>query len=91
MNYSWEVIVLPAVDKRMAAIPKHERERERIQSAINRLINGPRAEGLDTSPLKGRPEWRLRVGSWRVLFLVDSGKITITAITFGSRGDIYKN
>jgi mRNA interferase RelE/StbE len=73
----------------MTAIP--ERERKRIQSAINRLADGPRAEGLDTAPLKDRPEWRLRVGAWRILFLVDNSTITITVIALGARGDIDKS
>jgi mRNA interferase RelE/StbE len=72
----------------MATIPNPERERIRV--AINKLSDGPHPEGLDTKPLKGRPEWRLRVGSWRVLFLVDNGTITITVIGVGSRGQIYK-
>ena len=89
MNCRWTVIVLHSVEKRISTLQKAERER--IQAAINALTNGPNAEGLDVKPLKARPEWRLRVGSWRILFRVDHERIIITVVRLASRGDVYKS
>jgi len=43
-----------------------------------------------TKPLKGRNEWRLRVGGWRVLLRIDNDKLLIVAVSVGTRGDVYK-
>jgi mRNA interferase RelE/StbE len=84
----WTVIVLHSVEKKISTLQKIERER--IQSAINELANGPYVEGLDIKPLKARPEWRLRVGDWRILFKVDNERITITVVRLAPRGNVYK-
>jgi mRNA interferase RelE/StbE len=41
-------------------------------------------------PLKGRPEWRLRVGKYRVLFIEDRENLTYVVTVIGPRGDVYK-
>ena len=89
MNHPWAVVVLHSVEKRISALQKIERER--IRAAINALAGGPNAEGLDVKPLKGRPEWRLRAGNWRILFRVDHERIIITVVRLASRGDAYKS
>ena len=88
MNNPWTVIVLHSVEKRISSLQKAERER--IRGAINALANGPNAEELDIKPLKARPEWRLRVGNWRILFRVDHERIIITVVRLAPRGDAYK-
>ena len=62
--------------------------RSRILTALLRLQNGPQAG--DVKPLSGRPEWRLRVGKWRVLLDVNLVYRKIVVLDVGSRGDIYK-
>jgi mRNA interferase RelE/StbE len=82
----WRVIVSPAVKKRLAKLERPERER-----IIQALIDlGQDPFGLDVKPLRGRPEWRLRVGPWRILLRVDKANLAIVALTLGSRGDVYK-
>ena len=45
----------------------------------------------DVARLKGSLEgWRLRVGRWRVLFMVDHEKKAVLIAGLGPRGDIYK-
>ena len=88
MNHYWTVIVLHSVEKKISILPKADRER--IQTAINSLADGPNAEGLDVKPLKVRPEWRLRIGNWRILFRVDYERIIIKVIKLAARGDVYK-
>jgi mRNA interferase RelE/StbE len=88
MIRQWTVILLDNARRKIKSLPKPERQR--IRAAINRLADGPHPQGLDTYPLKGRPEWRLRVGSWRILFLVNEREIVITVVNVGPRGDVYK-
>lgn len=85
---NWTIIIDDDVEKRLAKIQRPQRLR--IFKAIMGLKKGPYECDGDVKQLKGRPEWRLRLGGWRVLFLVDNDIITITVVALGSRGDVYK-
>ena len=64
------------------------KEQARIKAALDRILIEP--DRLDLKPLHGRPEWRLRVGRWRVLLRLDQAAHAIVAVDAGPRGDIYK-
>jgi mRNA interferase RelE/StbE len=40
--------------------------------------------------LMGRPGYRLRVGDWRVIYTLDSGRLVILVLDSGARGGVYK-
>lgn len=63
-------------------------DQSRIITALDTLLTDP--ESLNVKSLKGRPEKRLRVGKYRVLFIEDQAIQTYVVTVFGSRGDIYK-
>ena len=56
--------------------------RERIVNAINRIPEG------DIVKLQGRENYRLRVGSYRVIF--DRMGRVVMIVKIDKRGDIYK-
>ena len=82
----WQVVVSPNFKKRLAKLERPERER--VIEALVELGEDPFRS--DVKALRGRPEWRLRVGPWRVLLRVDKTNLVIVALTLGSRGDVYK-
>ncbi len=82
----WQVIITPNVKKRLSKLSRPERER--LLQALIDLEKDPFHQ--DVKSLKGRPEWRLRVGQWRVLLRVDSVNLVIVALALSTRGDIYK-
>ena len=82
----WEIIIAPVAKKRLAKIPQPDRRR--ILTAIAQLHDGLTG---DIKPLRGRDEWRLRVGGWRVIMSVDISEHIITIKYVDVRGDIYKN
>ena len=45
----------------------------------------------DIKPMAGHPEeYRLRVGSYRVLYTVKGDQLVIQVLSIGNRGDVYK-
>jgi mRNA interferase RelE/StbE len=45
---------------------------------------------VDIKPLKGRLEWRLRVGDFRILYKEDQPNKTYVFTKIKARGDVYK-
>ena len=81
----WKITISPEMVKRMEKIPNPERRR--LLSAIDALHSGLSG---DIRPLRGREEWRLRVGGWRILMNINEDKREILLLSVGSRGDVYK-
>jgi mRNA interferase RelE/StbE len=63
-------------------------EQQRVLTALDELVLGSGL--LDVKPLKGRPELRLRIGKYRVLFIEDRNKQVYVVTTIAPRGDVYK-
>ena len=57
-------------------------------AAIEDLAENPRPPGA--TKLVNRPEWRIRVGSYRVLYQVDDKKRTLTIASVSHRRDVYR-
>ena len=60
----------------------------RIRDKIREYAAEPASQANNVTRLQGRRElYRLRVGDWRVIFMLDHGTVEIVAI--GPRGGIY--
>jgi mRNA interferase RelE/StbE len=73
--------------KALKFIDKQDKnKREMLIKAIAKLPCG------DIKPLKGHNGlYRLRVGTYRVIYTIDSGKLIICVIDAGNRGQIYND
>lgn len=60
-----------------------------IRSKIELLARDPFA-AAGVKKLVGRNEYRLRVGDWRVLYLLDGQRLLIMVMDIGPRGGIYQ-
>ncbi|MBL9183200.1 MAG: type II toxin-antitoxin system RelE/ParE family toxin [Verrucomicrobiaceae bacterium] len=79
-----EVELLDRAAKDMASIPV--RDGDRILAAITALASGQRG---DVKKLKDfTPNYRLRVGDWRVLFEIENNKIVICRVL--NRREAYR-
>ena len=58
-----------------------------IRQKIETLAQDPLALSVNITRLQGRPEYRLRVQDWRVIFRVEDDILWIDDI--GPRGSIY--
>ncbi len=82
MNY--KIIIERKAEKYILKQPKEQQLR--ILSAINKLpLTG------DIKQLRGHSDiYRLRVGTYRIIYSINNGELLIYVIDVGNRGDIYK-
>ena len=71
----------------LARMPRNVREL--IESKIQTLARDPFG-AANVKALVGQPGYRLRVGDWRVIYDVESGRLVIRIVKIGSRGGVFK-
>jgi mRNA interferase RelE/StbE len=64
--------------------------RERVQSSLRALAEDRHRAGA-LRKLAGAPEWRLRIGDWRALVLLETQSRTIYVTRVLPRGRAYRN
>jgi len=66
------------------------RTQERMAQALRRIAESPHGHG--TKPLTNAGRFRAaRVGSWRIVYLVDEDEKVVRVETIGPRGQVYRN
>jgi len=63
-------------------------DQERIIEKIRSLSKEPRPHG--TKKLSGEEKYRIRQGSYRILYQIHDDIITIVVVRIGHRRDVYK-
>ena len=66
------------------------RDARRVRDELDMLAHNPIGRDADVTPLRGRPGFQLRVGSWRIIFEQNEETRAIDILRIGPRGDIYK-
>jgi len=84
MDYT--VLILRRAQKELAQLPSEVYER--VRDAIRALGSNPRPPGC--LKLQGREGWRIRTGSYRVIYEIDDERHTVTILHIGHRRDIYR-
>lgn len=84
MTYSLEI--LRPAQKQLGKI--NRQDQDRIISAIEELAGVPRPAGC--KKLSGRPAWRIRIGSYRVIYEIQDEKLIVLVVEIGHRKDIYR-
>lgn len=62
-------------------------EKERVLKAIHELPHKGDIKRLQGK--KSRDMYRLRVGSYRIIYTVDNGRLVVCVVDAGNRGQIY--
>lgn len=89
-SFTYEIQYTKAADK---FFKEHEDIREDYKEALKELLVGEHPEKVDVKRIKGKKNdyYRIRLGSYRVIYTVINGKIVvISTLLAGARGDIYK-
>lgn len=84
MTYSIEI--LRSAQKELSKI--NRQDQDRIISSIESLANNPRPDGC--TKLSGRPAWRIRIGSYRVIYEIQDEILIVFVVKIGHRREIYR-
>ncbi|MFN7778531.1 MAG: type II toxin-antitoxin system RelE family toxin [Betaproteobacteria bacterium] len=60
-----------------------------VEGKIAAVCADPHGRHNNATRLQGRPEFRLRVGDWRVIYRVIDERVTVLIVKIGSRGQVY--
>ncbi|MFO0701890.1 MAG: type II toxin-antitoxin system RelE/ParE family toxin [Nitrospira sp.] len=84
-NYSIEV--KPSARKELEALP--DPILARIVRKLESLADTPRPSGC--KKLKGyKEQWRIRIGDWRVVYLIDETKKLVSILRIAHRREVYE-
>ncbi len=87
MRHSYTVLVKPSAEKEMDRLPSSVFDR--ITAAILKLASEPRPRGC--RKLRGRDEYRLRCGDYRILYAVDDDHRVVEIMSVGHRREVYRD
>jgi mRNA interferase RelE/StbE len=82
----YEIEFRPSAKKQLARL--ETAERRRIHGAIELLKTDPIPP--NSKRLKGRNDYSLRVGNFRIIYNFNSSKLKILVIAIGHRREIYR-
>jgi mRNA interferase RelE/StbE len=85
---SYKVLIKPSAGKELEAVG-HMKDRIRIIRKIRTLGKDPRPAGSEK--LSGPFElYRIRVGSYRVIYSIDDEAVEVHVVKIGHRKDVYR-
>lgn len=61
----------------------------RLRRKVDELARDPR-RASNVKKLTEHPGYRLRVGDWRIVYLLNEEKLIVHVIRIAPRGDVYK-
>jgi mRNA interferase RelE/StbE len=83
---TYAVTILRSAQKQLAKLDAQTRSR--IASAVHALADDPRPPGC--KKLTGRPAWRIRVGTHRVIYEIQDKELVVLVVTIGHRREVYQ-
>lgn len=83
---SYTIFVKRSTEKEINELPKDVFQR--LSRTINKLKDDPFPHGA--KKLSDRNEYRLRIGDWRILYIVNHSTKTIEIVAVGHRREIYR-
>ena len=84
----YKVVIKPSASKEIDAVGQ-KKDRQRIVLRIQSLGENPRPFGCEK--LSGHLDWyRVREGSYRILYSIDDEKLLVDVVKVGHRKDVYR-
>ena len=82
----WRVVVARSAEKELAKLSTQNQLR--VARSLRSLEDNPFS--VTAKRLKGRQEFRLRVGDYRVLYVVEHKSRSVTISAIGHRREVYR-
>ncbi len=89
MKHPYKIELDSRVKKDLKSIPSQDIKR--IKSAISELSSNPRPSGCTKLKGKNRDYFRIRVGNYRIIYLIEDDLLLILVVRVGHRQEIYRN
>lgn len=83
---TYTVTILRSAQKQLATVDRQDQTR--VIAAIEDLAAHPRPRG--STKLSGRPAWRIRIGSYRVLYEIHDDRLAVLVVAIGHRREVYR-
>jgi mRNA interferase RelE/StbE len=83
---AYKIFFRKSVDKDFSAIPK--RDLRKVLRRIEMLSKDPRPSGCEK--LTGQERFRVRQGSYRIVYSIQDKDLTVWIVKVGHRKDIYR-
>lgn len=83
----YRVVVLPSAARSLGRLPKNDLRR--IAETLDGLQTNPRPSGVIKLTGEG-DKYRVRVGRYRVLYIIRDEILTVTVVAVGHRRDVYR-
>jgi mRNA interferase RelE/StbE len=83
---SYKIVVKKSVAKDLKNIPK--KDVNRILSVIQQLAENPRPP--QSKKLSGQDRFRIRQGSYRILYTIEDDRLIVCVVKVGNRSDVYR-
>ena len=84
----YRVLIKPSAAKELEAVGQ-KKDRERLVGRIRALQSEPRPDGCEK--LSGQYGlFRVRVGSYRIVYTIDDGSAQVHVVKVGHRKDAYR-
>jgi len=83
---TYSIEILRVAQKQLAKIDRARQQQ--IIDAIRLLADNPRPAGC--KKLTGRTAWRIRIGTYRVIYEIHDDRLLVLVVTIGNRKDVYR-
>ena len=83
----YKVSIKPSAVKEIEAVPR-KKERQLIMQRIGQLADNPRPPGCQK--LSGYDRYRIRQGSYRIVYGIEDDELVVYIVRVGHRKDIYR-
>jgi len=83
----YKVSIKRSAVKEIETIPQ-KKERQRIIRRIGQLAEDPRPPG--SKKLSGNDKYRVRQGSYRIVYSIEDNELTVVVVKVGHRKDVYR-
>ena len=83
---TYAVRIASAARRQIRKLPRDGQER--VATVLVLLADEPRPPA--SKKLTGRDAWRVRTGSWRVIYEIHDDQLLVMVVAAGNRRDVYR-